>query len=411
MSETPAKKRQRVNFDHEDTVEIIDMNEPASRKPTPTEASRSAVAAAVASHPEPIQELAVVTAQKFTALKSRQRQQEQTKTKLDTATFTPRSARLNFQLTASDSVTESPDFKTLTAAVETATATWTATVKTAVCKVAELESKNTKSEIVNLFLTTFKRIAHLILLQEDPDTDLDPTVFAALILDHNHAKLLQHIGLTRDNAMTKIFAPTPYDEDVFTREFAQTVSPLASDLSSLMSIIFVDSWNSQLATYKRQAGDRAVSKQVREYLHDAATVQAAELMDTEPTTDPALLKDIIKKQVDQETRQLRAQLNKLQQAQTRSLKGSTKPPPATKKTKRGAPPQHGNNRAPTTKKNGRSPQKPSPNRARNRRAALAERPANASPSGKGKPRTKNSSNSSKKNGKQQQRSNKQRSKK
>jgi len=34
------------------------------------EASQSAIAAAMASHPELIQELAVITAQKFTALKS-----------------------------------------------------------------------------------------------------------------------------------------------------------------------------------------------------------------------------------------------------------------------------------------------------------------------------------------------------
>jgi len=51
---------------------------------------------------------------------------------------------------------ESTKFKTLATGVETATATWTTAVKTAICKVAELESKNTKKEIVELFVTTFK---------------------------------------------------------------------------------------------------------------------------------------------------------------------------------------------------------------------------------------------------------------
>ncbi len=138
----------------------------------------------------------------------------------------------------------------LAAEIKTAMAAWTATVKKAICKVAKLESKNTKTEIVNLFLTTFKQVAHLVLLQEDPDTDLEPAIFAALILDHNHTRLLEHIGITRDTAMTKIFAPIPYNEDVFTREFTETVSLFAKDLSSLMSIIFVDSWNMQLATCK-----------------------------------------------------------------------------------------------------------------------------------------------------------------
>jgi len=138
----------------------------------------------------------------------------------------------------------------LAAEIETAMTAWTAAMKKAICKVAKLESKNTKKEIVDLFLTTFKRVAHLVLLQEDPDTDLDPVIFTALILDHNHARLLQHIGITRNAAMTSIFAPIPYDEDMFTREFAQTVSPFAKDVSSLMSTIFVNSWNMQLTTYK-----------------------------------------------------------------------------------------------------------------------------------------------------------------
>jgi len=411
MSETPAKNRQQVTFNIDDEVKVIDMNKPASCKPTPMEASRSAVATAVASHPEPIQELVIATAQKFTVLKLWQCQQEQTKTKLDTATFTPCSAWLNFQLTASDSVTESQDFKMLAAEVETATTTWTAAVKSAIRKVAELESKNIKKEIVNLFLTTFKWVAHLILLQEDPDTDLDPTVFAALILNHNHAWLLQHIGITRDAALTTIFAPVPYDEDVFTREFAQTVSPFAKDLSSLMSIIFVDSWNTQLTAYKQQAGEGAVSKQVREYLNGAATVQSADLMDAEPSTDPALLKDVIKKQVDQETRQLRAQLNQLQQAQMRSRKGSNKNSP--KKPTQGATPQQKkpDKHAPSTKKNGRSPRKPSLSCRQNHRISLDEPPVNASPSGRRKQKTNNSNNSSKKKGKKQQRSNNQHLKK
>jgi len=48
-------------------------------------------------------------------------------------------------------------------------------------------------------------------------------------------------------------------------------------------------------------------------------------MDAKPTADPALLKDMIKKEVGQETCQLCVQLNWLQQAQACSLKGSNKP--------------------------------------------------------------------------------------
>jgi len=166
-------------------------------------------------------------------------------------------------------------------------------------------------------------VAHLILLQEDPDTQLDPTLFAALIFDHFHTRLLVHIDTPKKDIMEQFFAPAPFDEDVFTVEFAQSVSPLSQDLNSLMTIIFVDSWTAQLSAYKKQAADRAVAKQVREYLDGTATVQAADLMDAEPTANPALLKEIIKKQVDQETRQLHTKINRLKQAQACSPKTST----------------------------------------------------------------------------------------
>jgi len=123
--------------------------------------------------------------------------------------------------------------------------------------------------------------------------------------------------------------------------------------------------------------------------------------DAEPTADPALLKDVIKKQVDQETRQLRAELNKLKQAQARSLKASNTP---AKKPTRGATPQKGK-RAPSTNKSNRSPRKPTSPHGRKRNDASAERPGNASPNGKRKPKNNNSSNQSKKKGKKPQRSN------
>jgi len=406
MPETPARKRQRVHFDDPE-VEVIDPNEPPDRLPPPTLAGKSAVAKAVASRPESIQELAIATATKFTALKAKQRQQEQTKTRLSAATFTPRSARLNFQLTASDSVSESQEFKTLAAEVETATAAWSAAVKKAICQTAELECKNTQKEIVELFLTSFKQVAHLVLIQEDPDTDADATLFAALLADHHGNNLCKYIGISKDTALHKILHPTILDDDTFTVEFAQTVSPFAQELNSLMSIIFVDSWTAHLDAYKKQAAARAVAKQVREYLDGAATVQAAELMAAEPTADPALLRDVIKKQVDQETRQLRAELNKLKQTQARSLKAAAT---ASKKPTRGASTQK-QPRAPTTKKSSRSPQKSNPSRTKKPHADSGEQHGNASPSGRRKPKNNNSGKHSAKKGKKQQRSNKPNSRK
>jgi len=63
-----------------------------------------------------------------------------------------------------------------------------------------------------------------------------------------------------------------------------------------------------------------MSKEVKEFLNGTATQQAATAMDTEPMADPALLKDIVKKQVDCQQKKMQAEINKLHQKINRSIK-------------------------------------------------------------------------------------------
>jgi len=413
MTETPARKRQRVQFandivvDDDDEVEVLDINEPTNRKLPPSLAARSVVAAAVASHPAPIKELALATTQTFNALKSHQRQQEQTRARLSQATFTPQSARLSFALTGSDSVMETQTFKTLAETVQKATDTWTTTVKNAICQVADLEAVKTKNEIVDNFLTTLKRVAHLFLLHDDPTTTTDSKLLVAFLLETNGHTICKHTGIGKNEALSKLFAPTEYDDDLLTDTLQEKFGPFMEDLLAISTSIFVDSWTAQLTTYKRQAGERAASKQVREYLDGAATLQAAALMDAEPSVDPAILKDIIKKQVDAETKKLRMELNQWKQTQLRSA-GT---PPASKKSNRGAKTTTAK-RAPSPNKSSRSPRKTKP-RARGKKqpAATGVPPANASQSGKRNSKTKQSGKPPAKKSNSQQRKKNSRSRK
>jgi len=52
-------------------------------------------------------------------------------------------------------------------------------------------------------------------------------------------------------------------------------------------------------------------KEVKEFLDSTTTQQAAAAMDTKPMADPALLKDIIRKQVDCQQKKMQAKINKL----------------------------------------------------------------------------------------------------
>ena len=66
-----------------------------------------------------------------------------------------------------------------------------------------------------------------------------------------------------------------------------------------------------------------MSKEVKEFLDGTATQQAT-AMDTEPTANPALLKDIVKKQVDCQQKKMQAEINKLCQQLARSIKPADK---------------------------------------------------------------------------------------
>jgi len=248
MTETPARKRQRVQFandivvNDDDEVKVLDIYEPTNHKLPPSLAARSVVAAAVASHPAPIKELALATTQTFNVLKSHQRQQEQTRARLSQATFTPQSARLSFALTGSDSVMETQTFKTLAETVQKATDTWTTTMKNAICQVADLEAVKTKNEIVDNFLTTLKRVAHLFLLHDDPTTTTDSKLLVTFLLETNGHTICKHTGIGKNEALSKLFAPTEYDDDLLTDTLQEKFGPFMEDLLAISTSIFVDSW-------------------------------------------------------------------------------------------------------------------------------------------------------------------------
>jgi len=106
-----------------------------------------------------------------------------------------------------------------------------------------------------------------------------------------------------------------------------------------MSAAFVDSWDAQLECYKTQATECTMAKYVKDMLDGTATQEAAAAMDAEPTMDPTLLKDIVKKQIDCQQCQLQTQINKLKQKLAQSI------PPADNSKK----PAKNNNRGATAK--------------------------------------------------------------
>jgi len=177
-----------------------------------------------------------------------------------------------------------------------------------------------------------------------------------------------------------LFSPTKYSWDDISDHNKTLHNPFVTDFYKLMSVAFVDSWEAQLDYYKQQAIDVALAKEVREMLDGEATQAAAAIMDVEPTADPALLRNIIKQQVDSETKKLHAELNKLKQLLARTGK---QPPASPKNKPRGATAKTNPVGASSTKKKSILKKTgPTSTTSRKKPAATVAKPGKDSQSGK-----------------------------
>jgi len=199
---------------------------------------------------------------------------------------------------------------------------------------------------------TAKHTAHLIILKHNAVLQFTYVELATLAIEKHRSSITKYSCMKLLDALNAISHPAAYSASSFSDEKKEALAPLITMFSLLMSAAFVDSWDKQLDCYATQATECAMAKHVKEVLDGTATQAAAAAMDAEPTADPALLKDIVKKQVDCHHKQLQQQFNQLKQMVARKLpaNGNTNKP--AKNTTRGATtttPKSAN-RAPSTNK-------------------------------------------------------------
>jgi len=386
LIEAPAK-RPRVQFE-------LETEPPGTEdmRPTPSTLALTTINAAVELHPAPIQRLCLSIFHRFTALKNKEKQQLATNSRLTEATFFPRSARLAFEMRASSSVTETDEFKTLATSMAEKTSKWKNDAKEAILKVAELETKATRIEIVTLLASSTLELAKLFLLKMNLEDDLllapklvyyaidkcgdtalvyfrPPDNSTITISCHDLLATLPQIFNTNDS-----IAPTLTEKAI--------LNEVVQDLCSLIKKIFVESWSCQIKAHQSIASEQAMTRELKLFLNGAATQQAAMVLDEEPSVDPKVLHDLIRTQVQVQNKKLQAELAKLNQKLTRQpaahkkeQKNRPKPKPKEaqqKNTNRGAP--NTQQRAPSPKKKRRpnnnrtnSPARHNQNRGRQNR--------------------------------------------
>jgi len=214
---------------------------------------------------------------------------------------------------------ETETYKTLAKDMEAVCETFRKSAKNAISAVAKLEIENTKKQIAKVFTSTAKHAAHLVILKHNAVLQHTDVELATLAIKKLGSSLTKYSCLKLLDVLNAISHPAQYSGSSFSDEKKEALAPLISTFSVLMSAAFVDSWDAQLECYKTQTMERAMAKHVKDVLDGTATQAAAAAMDAEPTADPTLLKDIIKKQVDSQQRQLQTQINALKQKLARSI--------------------------------------------------------------------------------------------
>ena len=366
-NDAPAKKR-RLQF----ATEMETLGPETC--PAPTTIALTGINAAVEPHPAPIKSLCVSVFHKFSALKNKEKQQLATNDRLTEDTFLPRSARLAFDMRASAGVSETDEFKTLAASMAEKTLQWKNDAKGAILKVAELESKATRIAIILLLANSALELAKLFLLKENPDDDL---TIAPHLVHYGCVTIGDPLfGYIRpaNSATTTVsfrdfltvlptifttsqgpFAPNPLQK--------VTLNPIIPAFTDLLKSIFVDSWNSQLKAHQAIASERAMARELKQFLDGGATQEAAIVIDEEPSVDPKVLRDLIKTQVQAQQKKMQAEIAKLSQQLARQ--GTSVPNQRTKTAKK--PPGKNSTRgAPATKQRAPSPKKTRDNQNNNR---------------------------------------------
>jgi len=231
---------------------------------------------------------------------------------------------------------ETDTYKTLAKEMETVCDTFRTAAKKAISEVAKLEIENTKKQIAKVFTSTAKNAAHLVILKHNAVLQHTDVELATLAIEKLGSSLTKYSCLKLLDVLNAISHPATYSGSSFSDEKKEALAPLISTFSVLMSAAFVNSWDTQLECYKTQTMERAMAKHVKDVLDGNATQEAAAAMDAEPTVDPTLLKDIVKKQIDCQQCQLQTQINELKQKLARSTPHADNSKKPAKNKNRGA---------------------------------------------------------------------------
>jgi hypothetical protein len=374
QDETPQEnrnKRVRINEESNTSFEPNDKATPQVNMP-PSAASRAALKEAVASHPDAIKEVAEALLKDYISLKNKERQEANTMSHFDDTAWMPRSARMKFSLTTSESIMETEDFKKLSTEATAAIASFQQKAKSLIKSVLKLAIKDNQSKFNTLMEQALHRFGTMVLLADKAYTDDPPTekfVWYCLSKDEIPARVFDYTGTKRHlladdfrkkanerlaqeladkspqvTTMTEAMIDVDEDEDdprtqtqqaeIATQPQAE-ISPdevthyrtLLKKFTDLITALFCTCWEQQLAAQARIDSDRRLKKQAQEFLKGDKTKDTAIELEKEAKIEPKRIADLIKQEVVKATGKINKKVDRISQQHIRSAKNDQRGAP------------------------------------------------------------------------------------
>lgn len=374
--ETPHENRNKRVRVNEEANTFIEANEPATPKENlpPSAASRAALKEAVASHPDAIKEVAEALLKDYVSLKNQERQEANTMSHFNDTAWMPRSARMKFSLTSSESLMETEDFKKLSAEATAATAAFQHKAKSLIKSVLKMATMETKSRFKELMERALFRFGAMILLEDKAYTDDPPTEkfvwyclskddIPARVFDYTETRkatlgttfhqkandrLAQEIAddkakATNDQMDTDddeidtlavtdpatqpptVTAPTP-TADISAEEVSY-FKTLLPKFATLLTALFATCWEHQLAAQAKLDSNRRLKKQAQEFLKGDKSKDTAIDLEKEPKIEPKRIAELVKKEVAKATGKLNKKVDRVNQQTNRSAKNDQRGAP------------------------------------------------------------------------------------
>jgi hypothetical protein len=300
-----------------------------------------------ASLPTPIKSLATHYTAKLTSLQNKARQRSITIEKMAEDTFIPTSARIKFELGATQKVKETATFTTLAETTKTLVETFQKALKTNMITVAKLELTQIQSDINTTILESVRDLSTISVMNHFPEAENYPRTarnLARATLEDHFEDLKIFSTIEHDSVFLRYKELTadedaPYETGNLLPGARLHIACLIPELLSTLKKITVDSWKEQLDAISKKKKLLELDGYVKTTLTEKATADTAMLLDEEPTIEPAIIKSLIAKGVSNATKDLKKTVERLQQTIDRTPKP---------KNSRGAP------RASSTKKTQKS---------------------------------------------------------